>query len=92
MDKNISNPHQQNDKSPGQGEGFYTIKVRGRLEAHWSEWLAELSITHDNQGDSILSGFIPDQAALHGVLVKIRDMGLILLSVEMLEKNNENEI
>lgn len=90
MDKNTSNPHRQNDKSPGLGEGFYTIKVRGHLDAHWSEWLSELSISHDSQGDSILSGFIPDQAALHGLLVKIRDMGLILLSVEMSEKNYEN--
>ena len=91
MENNLNNSSDGSYLPSGLGEGVYSIKVKGCLKAHWSEWLAELSITHDKQGNSILTGYIPDQAALHGVLVKIRDLGLILLSVELLENDDEKE-
>jgi hypothetical protein len=59
----------------------YTIKIKGRLDKHWSEWLGNLEISHDNQGNSLLSGNIVDQAALHGILEQIRDLGLTLISL-----------
>lgn len=59
----------------------YEIKVKGHLEEHWADWLGGLSITHDSQGNSLLTGVVPDQAALHGILAQIRDLGLTLISL-----------
>ena len=58
----------------------YTIRVRGRLDPGWSAWFDGLRVT-DLGGETELSGPLPDQAALHGVLAKVRDLGLMLLSV-----------
>ena len=60
----------------------YSIRVQGHLDQARSGWFDGLTITHTADGDSILSGPIADQAALHGVLLKIRDMGLSLLEVK----------
>jgi len=59
----------------------YEIKVKGLLKEHWSEWMGGLNITHDSQGNSLLIGVVPDQAALHGILAQIRDLGLTLISI-----------
>jgi hypothetical protein len=59
----------------------YEIKVKGHLEEHWADWLGGLKITHDSQGNSLLTGVVPDQAALHGILAQIRDLGLTLISL-----------
>jgi hypothetical protein len=59
----------------------YEIKIKGHLEDHWSDWLGGLEITRDLQGHSLLTGIVPDQAALHGILAQIRDLGLILISL-----------
>lgn len=59
----------------------YEIKVKGQLAEHWSAWLGSLRITHDAQGNSFLTGVVPDQAALHGILAQIRDLGLTLISL-----------
>ncbi len=64
---------------------FYEIKVKGHLDDRWSEWFDALAVTHDESGNTILSGPIPDQAALHGLLAKVRDLGLPLLSVKRVE-------
>jgi hypothetical protein len=58
----------------------YEIRVRGQLDRHWSEWFAGLTVAHLN-GETILSGALADQAALHGVLARIRDLNLTLISV-----------
>ena len=60
---------------------WYEIRVEGALPNGWSEWFEGLDIRHDPSGESILSGPLPDQAALHGVLAKIRNLNLTLLSV-----------
>jgi len=60
----------------------YDIKIKGHLEEHWSDWLGGLKITHDLQGHSLLSGIVLDQAALHGILAQIRDLGLTLISLK----------
>jgi hypothetical protein len=60
---------------------IYEIKVKGQLDPHWSEWFDGLAIAYDEQGHTILSGSLVDQAALHGLLIKIRDMSLPLISV-----------
>jgi hypothetical protein len=64
-----------------QNENCYEILVAGYLDEHWSEWLGDLNIYHNADGNSRLNGAIPDQAALYGILVKIRDLGLTLISL-----------
>lgn len=61
---------------------YYEIMVKGQLEEHWSDRLGGLNIRHDPQGNSRLTGFVPDQAALHGILMQIRDLGLTLISLK----------
>lgn len=63
----------------------YTIRVRGRLDPGWSAWFDGLRVTELDSGETELSGPLPDQAALHGVLAKVRDLGLVLLSVTTVE-------
>ena len=62
----------------------YEIRVEGHLRDSWSEWFAGLSMLPEPGGSTVLSGALPDQAALHGVLMKIRDLGLVLVSVRRL--------
>ena len=59
----------------------YRIQVKGHLADHWSGWFDGLAITNEPNGDAVLIGSIVDQAALHGVLARIRDLGLPLLGV-----------
>jgi hypothetical protein len=60
---------------------YYLITVRGHLEDHWSAWFDGLTITHRDNGEALLAGPVMDQAALHGLLIKIRDLGLPLIAV-----------
>jgi hypothetical protein len=59
----------------------YQIVVKGHLDSEWSDWFDGLTITMVDNGETILTGPIVDQTALHGVLIKIRDLGLPLLSL-----------
>jgi hypothetical protein len=59
----------------------YRITIQGHLDQHWSDWFDNMTITNAANGEAILHGPLPDQAALHGVLIKIRDLGLPLLAV-----------
>ncbi len=61
------------------------IRVKGRIDKRWSEWLDGLTITHTAQDDTVLAGPIPDQAALYGLVSKLRDLGLALSSVHCVE-------
>jgi hypothetical protein len=60
---------------------WYEIRVEGHLPSGWSDWFDGLDVACDPSGESILSGPLPDQSALHGVLAKIRDLNLKLVSV-----------
>jgi hypothetical protein len=59
--------------------------LKGLLEASWSLWFEELQVLPEEDGNTLLCGPLPDQAALHGVLGKIRDLGLTLLSLRQVE-------
>ena len=59
----------------------YEIRLKGYLDARWSAWLDGLSLSHEADGTTLIAGPITDQAALHGVLRKVRDLGLPLLAV-----------
>ena len=61
----------------------YIIRVKGHLDPFWQAWFENLSITHEEDGTTLLSGLIKDQAALYGVLIKMRDLGLTLLSLKV---------
>ena len=58
------------------------IRIKGQIAEHWSAWFEDLTITPSDQGETILSGDVMDQAALYGLLAKLRDLGLTLLSVD----------
>ena len=60
---------------------YYHITVQGHLEAHWAAWFDGLTITNGSNGEAVLAGPVTDQAALWGVLIKIRDLGLPLIAV-----------
>ena len=62
----------------------YRIKLKGRLDHKWSDWFDHMDISAEG-GDTILTGPVADQAALHGLLIRIRDLNLSLLSVERIE-------
>jgi hypothetical protein len=64
---------------------LYNIRVKGHLNPEWSEWFDNMTIMPEPTGDTILSGPVADQAALHGLLIKVRDLGLSLVSVEQVE-------
>ena len=69
----------------------YQIVVKGHLNSDWSDWFDGLTITMVDNGETILSGPIVDQTALHGVLIKIRDLSLPLLSLTRIEPEREKE-
>jgi hypothetical protein len=60
---------------------YYEIKIKGHLDQSWSESFAGLKLTHIKENGTLLSGLLPDQAALHGLLELIRDLNLTLISV-----------
>ena len=74
-----------------QDQKNYRIKLKGCLDAKWSDWFDQMAIsTHG--GNTILTGPVADQAALHGLLIRIRDLNLTLLSIECIEpKKRQND-
>ena len=62
----------------------YEIRVKGILDRRWTAWFEDLQVTSDGE-ESVISGPVADQAALHGLLTKVRDLGLFLISVRHLD-------
>ncbi len=67
------------------------IRVKGQIDKDWSGWFEGLEITHTDQDETVLTGEVVDQAALYGLIAKLRDLGLPLLSVSTLEMDDESE-
>lgn len=67
------------------GAEYYEIRVRGHLDSHWSAWFERLTLTPMENGETLIAGPIQDQAALHGILAKVRDLGLPLISVVQID-------
>lgn len=71
---------------------IYQIRLKGHLGQQWAAWFDGLAITLEANGDTLLTGPVADQAALHGLLRKVRDLGLPLLAVTCIDsKTNESD-
>ena len=71
---------------------YYHIRVKGHLDSHWSAWFDNLTISNQANGEALLCGPLVDQAALHGVLIKIRDLGVPLLAVATIAPNESADV
>ena len=65
--------------------GRYELRVEGHLDDHWTTWFDGLTLTRENDGTTRLHALVPDQAALHGLLTQVRDLGATLISVEVVD-------
>ncbi|HYI56274.1 MAG TPA: hypothetical protein VEX57_20070 [Microlunatus sp.] len=70
---------------PEHQPAVYQLRVAGRLDQHWSAWFGGLTVTHEDDGSTSLTGAVTDQAELHGLLTKIRDLGVTLISVTVVD-------
>ena len=84
-----SNKH--NPKNDADQPLVYLIRIKGHLGRQWAEWFEGLAITLEENGDTLLTGPVVDQAALHGLLRKVRDLGLPLLSVNIIQTGHVDE-
>jgi len=68
---------------------YYEIILEGHIHLDWSESIEDCTVQHTPEGQTVLAGWLVDQTALHGVLMRIRDLGLILLEVKRLQESEE---
>ena len=71
--------------------GLYKIRLKGHLGSQWTDWFEGLTITLEEDGNTLLTGPVIDQAALHGVLKKVRDLGMPLVSVSPIEPGQADQ-
>jgi hypothetical protein len=64
---------------------YYVIRIKGHLDESWADWFDGMTISHEANGETVMFGSLPDQAALHGVLNRLRDLGVQLISVNPVE-------
>jgi hypothetical protein len=64
---------------------YYEIRVQGQLDSHWSDWFNGLEVTPQENGETLIAGFLPDQAALQGILTKVFNLRLLLISVKRVQ-------
>ena len=76
------------ESDPGQPMA-YQIRIKGHLDRKWTDWFGGLTVTLEQNGDTLLTGPVVDQAALHGLLKKVRDLGMPLVSLKSTAKENE---
>jgi hypothetical protein len=73
--------------APVESPAYYELRVNGVLDSRWSAWFDGLRVTSDESGQTVIAGPVVDQAALHGLLTKVRDLGLPLISVRQIDPN-----
>ena len=74
---------------PGQPV-IYDIRIKGHLGRQWTDWFGEMTFTLEDNGDTLMTGPVVDQAALHGLLKKVRDLGMPLISVTGVEPDQDD--
>ena len=79
-DEQKSNPEENQ-------QTVYQFRIKGHLGQQWMNWFEGLTVTLEEDGNTLLSGTVVDQAALHGILKKIRDLGMPLLSMNLIDSN-----
>jgi hypothetical protein len=70
---------------------YYEIRIKGHLDDQWASWFEGLTLTFEETGDTLLTGLVTDQAALQGLLKKVRDLGMPLISVNPVNPGPANE-
>ena len=78
-----------NEMKQSKSSMLYQIKIKGHLRDDWSDWFDGLSISHDETGNTLLTGDVVDQARLHGLLKRIRDAGMELISVNPITETDD---
>ena len=84
----MSQPHASTDNHHAAGR--YEIRLQGHLATRWAAWFDGMCLTHESDGTTILTGPVVDQAALHGLLSKVRDLGLPLIAVRQVMPKQAN--
>ncbi len=79
----MSEPHTLTPHPPDAGR--YQIRLAGHLDSRWTTWFDGLTVSYESDGTTVISGQVPDQAALHGLLQRVRDLGLPLVSVKRVD-------
>ncbi len=77
--------------TPTSNTQYYEIRLKGHLDDGWAEWFEGLTITLEDNGDTLLTGALVDQAALHGLLKKVRDLGMPMLSVNRVQNDETHQ-
>ena len=85
----MSDTHAASDARREPGE--YEIRLKGHLEARWAAWFDSLCLTPESDGTTVIRGSVIDQAALHGLLSKVRDLGLPLIAVTQVDPKQMKE-
>ena len=70
---------------------IYQIRIKGLLDRRWTDWFGGMTVSATDEGDTLLTGPVEDQAALHGLLKKVRDLGMTLISVGPAEPDRRRE-
>jgi len=73
------------ETSTASGAGWYEIRIQGNLETRWAAWFDGMRLTNASDGSTVIHGIVTDQAALHGLLQRVRDLGLPLIAVTRVE-------
>lgn len=69
--------------------GLYELRVNRHLDDHWAPWFGNVTLTRETDGTTTLRGLVPDQSALHGLLNKIRDLGMTLIAVRAIDDRTD---